>query len=100
MENEEKIGKLRESLENEQCHVKKMQRENEAKEEEIERLKQELVSVEQNVQKTRKHTDEMAERYCQLIEEETKNKVGKKGHDVDNVISTLYQRCFTNVVST
>ena len=71
-----KIDMLKESIENEQHFAKKLKRENEAKTQEMEKLKLEMRYVEQDFEAFRKRTDEVSDRYCQLIEEQTKNKVG------------------------
>ena len=66
---------LNQELENEACKVKKMQRENDNKQYEVERLKLELRTVEENFETSREQMREMGNRCCALTEQETENQV-------------------------
>ena len=55
--------------------MKKVQRENDNKKYEIESLKLELKTVEQNLEASRENMKELGNRCCTLIEQETENQV-------------------------
>jgi septal ring factor EnvC (AmiA/AmiB activator) len=72
---EEQITNLKQERENEGCKMKKVQRENDNKKYEIESLKLELKTVEQNLEASRENMKELGNRCCTLIEQETENQV-------------------------
>ena len=74
-QHEDQITNLKQELESKGCKIKEVQRENDNKEYEIERIKLELKTVEENFEASRQNMKELDERCCSLIEQETKNQV-------------------------
>ncbi len=72
---EEQITNLKQTLEKEGCKMKKVQRENDNKQCEIESLKLELKTVEENFKASSESMKELGDRCCTLIEQETENQV-------------------------
>ena len=74
-QHEDQMTKLKQELEIKGCMIKEVQRENDNKEYEIERIKLELKTLEENFEASRQNMKELDERCCSLIEQETKNQV-------------------------
>jgi peptidoglycan hydrolase CwlO-like protein len=74
-QNKGQISNLKLELESAGCKISEVQRENDNKQYEIERLKLELKTIGENFEISRENMKELRDRCCSLIEKETENQV-------------------------